>query len=262
MTSTVWTPEQDAYLEEYYPQAKMTTLMRELGRTRRAIVYRRKKLGILRSDGGYSAKALADIFGCDIHFVLAMVDEGYLVGQRAPYRRGNTIPHVFTEAQVLAFIRTYPWLLKPDTMEQAHIFRAAVREEWERDPWYTTHQAARLLGVHGETLLRRVRLGELTAFRRVNSPRYSHCWMRKSALDSFTRKDTPEIRAKNTVKTMRNYRAGLGLPSRLYTVWEMVCRVCAETFQVKAPPKMYGPQVAEQFKESHQCAQEVSLEAK
>ncbi len=258
MTSTVWTPEQDAYLEEYYPQAKMSTMMRELGRTRGAIVYRRKKLGVLRSDGGYSAKALADIFGCDLHFVTDMLDEGYLVGKRAPYKRGNTIPFVFTEDQVLAFIRTYPWLLKPSKMEQAHIFRAALREEWERDPWYTTHQAARLLGVHGETLLRRVRVGELTAFRRVNSPRYSHCWIRKSALDTFTRKDTPEIRAKNTAKTQRKYRQGLGLPSRLYTVWETVCRLCAATLQIEAAPKINGPQVAEFFKERHQCAQEVS----
>ena len=51
-------------------------------------------------------------------------------GERAPYLQGKHHSWVFSEEDVEAFIRGYPWLIWVDRMRE-HYFWGLVREEWD-----------------------------------------------------------------------------------------------------------------------------------
>ena len=253
-----WSPEADEWLRDNYHRYTMKTLVRKLGRTETAIILRKKRLGIVRSDGFYTCRALAEVFGCDSKNVAAFYHEGYLKGKRAPYLQGRHRPWVFVDGPIGEFIRTYPWLLRPAKMKEEHYFRSLVRNEWERDPWYTTQEAASLMGVADNTLLKRFNSGEIPAFQRSPEDRFSYWWVRRSALlEHFRCHDTREERSRNMANMQRSRRERSGLPRRIAVVWEMVCQDCAERYTVEASPRAWSPEVLELAKVQHQCAAEV-----
>ena len=151
-----WTKEQEDWLRENYHKYTMRSLRRHLHRTETAIILRKRRLGIIRTDGFYTCNSLAEIFGCDPKKFASLYNEGYLKGKRAPYLQGSNRPWVFNEGQIARFLRQYPWLMDPKKMQQQHYFRSVLRQEWDKNPWLNSNQAAELVGVHHETILRRL----------------------------------------------------------------------------------------------------------
>ena len=141
-----WTQQEDDWLRDNYHKYTIKTLVRRLQRSEVAILLRKRRLNIRRTDGFYTARALAEIFGCDEKKVSALYHERYLKGRKAPYLQGRHHPWMFTELAVVRFIRATPWLLSPEKVEQEHYFRAIHRQEWERDPWYDSQQSAAMMG--------------------------------------------------------------------------------------------------------------------
>lgn len=249
-----WTDEEKEYLRERYPWAKMSTMVTALGRTAVAITIQKKKMGLYRDSEQYTARTLATIFGCDDKWLAALARDGFLKGHRALHFRGLYHPWNFDEDDVVAFIRKYPWLLRPEKMKEEHFFRGIVREEWLDNPWYTTVQAAELVGVHKEVILRRLEAGELTGFRRSPDKTWSIWRIRQNdLLAQFTRHDGAEERARRTSQQMKSRRERAGLPNILHIVWELVCRHCAERFTIQAAPRIRGPAVAELGMAQHSC---------
>ena len=251
-----WTREEEDWLRDNYHQYTIKTLVRKLQRSRVAITLRVKRLNIRRTDGYYTARAVAEIFGGDPKRVAALYHEGYLKGRKAPYLQGKNYPWMFTELAIVRFIKAYPWLLRPEAMQQEHYFRSVLRQEWERDPWYDSRQAAAMMGVGDETILRRLRSGEIPAFQRSPSKPWFRWWIRRSdLLTQFRRHDTPEERARNMADMQRARRERSGLPRQLHAVWEIVCQDCAERYQIKAPPRVWSTHVLKLAGEQHVCAQ-------
>lgn len=254
-----WTRVQDEWLRDNYHRYTMRTLMRKLGRTETAIVMRKRKLDIRRSDGFYTAMALAEVFGCDAKRVTALVQEGYLRGSRAPYLQGKKHPWVFTERNVRKFIRSYPWLLRPQKM-QHHFYRSLVMDEWTRDPWYNCKQAAVIVGIGEDALQKRFRSGEIPASQRSPNRKWSHWLIRRSALlANFKRHDTREIRSRQMRDWQVSRRRRQGLPMKLYAVWEVTCPECGAIHRIRAHPKAWTKQVLELASNQHQCRKEVPL---
>ena len=251
-----WTQQEDDWLRDNYHKYTIKTLVRRLQRSEVAILLRKSRLNIRRTDGFYTARALAEIFGCDEKKVSALYHERYLKGRKAPYLQGRHHPWMFTELAVVRFIRATPWLLSPEKVEQEHYFRAIHRQEWERDPWYDSQQSAAMMGVGDEAILRRLRTGEIPAFQRSPGKRWSRWWIRRSdLLANFRRHDTSEERARNMADMQRSKRERSGLPRQLHTIWEIVCQGCAERYQVQAPPRVWSTHVLKLAGEQHVCLQ-------
>ena len=249
-----WTDADLQYLKEKYPYARMSTMARHLKRTAVAIVLKKKKLGLYRDSEHYTARTLAAIFGCDDKWLTALARDGFLKGTKALHFRGPCHPWNFAEEDVVAFIKKYPWLLRPERMKQKHYFRGVLREEWKKNPWYTTVQAARVVGVHKEVILRRLESGELPGLRRSADKTWSIWRIReKDLLAKFTRHDGPEERSRRSSQSMKARRERAGLPNILHIIWELICQHCAERFTVQASPKVRGPEVAELGKAQHTC---------
>lgn len=242
----VWTPAEEEYLREKWPYAKMSTMTRHLGRTAVAITIKKKEMGLYRDSEYYTASTLAAIFGCDPKWLTALARDGFLKGHKAAHFVGPSHPWNFGEEDVVAFIRTYPWLLHPERMKQEHYFRSVVREEWRENPWYTTAEAAKVVGVHKDSILQRLESGELPGHRRSTGKTFSLWRIRqKDLLARFARHDGPEERSRRSTQAMKDRRERAGLPNVLHVVWELVCQYCAERFNVTAGPRVRGPVVAE-----------------
>lgn len=252
-----WTREEDDWLRDNYHRLTMRMLQLRLRRSEVAIVMRKRRLGILRTDGFYTARSLGALLGCDPKRIADLVRHGYLKGRRAPYLQGKHMPWAFSEQGVGRFIRQYPWLVNPARMEE-HYFRSLVHQEWQQDPWYNCRAAARLVGIGENALQVRLRSGEVPAFQRSPGRRWSRWWVRRSALlTHFRRHDLREDRARAMAVQQRDRRCQNGLPYKLHTVWGVVCQRCSEEYRVEAPPKMRGPQVLElaRAKGCHDCGQ-------
>ncbi|MDP2730280.1 MAG: hypothetical protein Q8O55_07350 [Dehalococcoidales bacterium] len=92
-------------------------------------------------------------------------------------------------------LRRRPWLVKPDSMPQSY-FRSLVREEWERDPWYSCVEAQRFLGLHDEhanAVHRYIRRGWIKAERKPGAGGLGEYVIRKSAIDYFIKNDPRPI---------------------------------------------------------------------
>ena len=231
----------------------MAYLVKKLGRTAVAITLKKKRLGIRRTDGYYTCRSLAEIFGGDPKRIAAWYEQGFLTGKRAPYLQGSNRPWVFSEEDVEQLIHKYPWLLRPEKMQQ-HYFRSMVREEWERDPWYSSKEAAEIVGVNSETVMRRLRSGEIPGFQRSPNSAWSLWWIRRSdLLTHFKRHDTRDARSARTSQQRRKGRLAKGLPTQVATVWMLVCQDCAEQFTVEAPTRARSPEVLGLALAQHQC---------
>lgn len=246
-----WTREEDEFLEDHYSIRTIKTLCQRLGRSEIAIIMHKRRLGLHRTDGFYTAASLGDIFGIDQKGVAWFAEQKWLKGSRAPYKQGNNRPRFFSEQNVRKFIRRYPWLLRPEKMTE-HFFRSLLLKEWRRDPWYSVKQAAKLLGCADDTLLRYVHSGAVEAFKRQRDRKWGIFWVRRSALEGFWEKVKENKRQKSREARLNSYRRQ-GLPTILYTAWQVRCPDCGEIFSVEAPPRVHGPQVLELARQQHKC---------
>ncbi len=248
-----WTAEEEEWLRDNYHKYTMRTLVRRLQRSEVAIILRKKRLGIRRTDGFYTARSASEIFGWDPKRVADMVHEGYLRGRRAPYLSGKHHPWVFNEQDLERFVRGYPWLVRPEKMQE-HYLRSVVRQEWADNPWYSSREAAQVVGVHPETLLRRLRNGEIPAFQRSPDKPFSFWWIRrKDLLACFHRHDTTAERSRTTRNQQLTRRQRSGLPTQIGSLWALVCQDCAVRYTVRTKPRDRVSVAMEIARQQHKC---------
>lgn len=246
-----WSREEDEFLEDHYSNMTIKTLCQKLGRSELAIILHKRRLGLHRTDGFYTAATLGEIFGIDPKGVAWFAEQGWLKGSRAPYKQGNNHPWYFSEQNVRRFIRRYPWLLRLNKMTE-HYFRSILWKEWKRDPWYSVKQAAKLLGCADDTLLRHVHSGAVEAFKRQRDRKWGIWWVRLSALQGFWEKVKANKRQKSS-EARRDYYLQHGLPTKLRTVWQLQCQDCGEVYSIEAPPRAHGSEVLELARQQHKC---------
>lgn len=196
-----YTPDEVEYLGDNYGVLTDKTLAGRLQRSERAICTKAwKGLHIHRFDNLYNAAELADAL-CIPHAgsIIRWVEHGWLKARRSPIRKGPYRYWKFSYTGIVRCLKRHPWLvmLKPTSQwlvsDYSHHFFYIVRKEWKRDPWYTTEQAARLLGVIFQTVRVYIHKGLLEAEktpRRGASKRHQYgstIWViRRSAIQAFS----------------------------------------------------------------------------
>jgi hypothetical protein len=246
----VWTDEELEYLGDHYGLVSDATLCRHLQRSRSAIVIAaRRKLQMRQKDNFYSAAELARVLGVrDPKSILLWVKNGWLRGRRGPMMQGLNYVWAFSEGAIVECLTRRPWLANMERLSR-HYFRSVVREEWERDPWFTPAQACAVLGVaSANTVCRYICQGWLPAEKKPGGPHQGVWIIRQSAINSFLEKDPRPGHLHSALSSSRKRQfLAAGRAIRLSLLWQLRCPSCGATVQINAPPALRGPQVREAF---------------
>lgn len=243
-----WTPDELEFLSNNLGLMSDKELANRLQRSEIAIwLAAKKKLhGQRRKDNFYTATEVARALGIPcLKRVVGWLERGWLQGKRAPWRQGLNYVWLFTEEDIVECLRRRPWLTNLKTMPE-HYFRSVVREEWERDPWYTCEQVAPLLGVKTpDTVYLHIYRGWLPAEKKPGGPHQGEWIIRRSAVQAFLNDDPRDHRDYSASR--RKGIIAAGHPSKLLTIWLIQCPSCGELVRITAPPQLRGPQVKERF---------------
>ncbi|MDI6813922.1 MAG: hypothetical protein QMD10_10325 [Desulfitobacteriaceae bacterium] len=102
-----WSEKDVAYLESNLHRLSLAVLARKLGRTVTAVALKTKRLGIKKSDEGYTARSLAQAFGVDDHKVVRWVELDLMRASRRNSERPHDM-YFIPEREVKRFVCTYP----------------------------------------------------------------------------------------------------------------------------------------------------------
>lgn len=118
-----------------------------------------------------------------------------LKGKQASFSYGRNRVYDFRQEDIESCMRRHPYLVDPNTMPES-FFRAIVREQWERNPWYTCGEAGKLLGLkdrHASALKRYIAHGWIKVTTRPGAGGWGEFIIRKSAIDTFLEHDPRPI---------------------------------------------------------------------
>ncbi len=126
-----WTKAEEAFLEEHAGSRTVQWMCKRLKRPMTSVVLKLKRLNISRRwREGYTLRDLEDCFGIDHHGIDRWIRDGKLVGRRrgtdrqGPGGRANGVgqgpadPWVFTDADLIRFIREHPTAFRLDKVDQ------------------------------------------------------------------------------------------------------------------------------------------------
>ena len=138
----------------------------------------------------YTANELAKVLGISCaKTLISWVERRWLKARRSVIRAGNYRAWQFLDKNIEAFLHKRPWLFNPGNMPQ-HYFRSIVREEYQKDPWYTCEQAAPFLGVKTDYAVQRyIRHGWLPAEKKPGGPWRGVWIIRRSSIEHFLAND-------------------------------------------------------------------------
>lgn len=182
------------------------------------------------------------------------MEKGYLEGSRSSVGAGRNTGNywMFTDDAIVSCLQIRPWLVDLQHMPNGY-YREIVREEWEKDPWYSVAEVAPMLGVavnDGKcfAVLRYIYRGWLNAEKKPGAPWQGEWVIRKSAIDSFLANDPRKtIYPIQYSQLRRDTILQHGKPVKDYTVWSMVCPACGEAVRISVSPRIWGPEVKELF---------------
>ncbi len=144
-----WTDKQLEYLDDNYGRLPAEQIAKRLHRSRNAlkITAFRKLHKLNQRSNIYTSRAVAEELGLSCaKIVIAWLDRGYLKGERAPFSYGpNQVWH-FEYEDIIKCLEQRPWLCRRERMPEGY-FRSVVQKEWEKNPWYTSKEAAIFLGL-------------------------------------------------------------------------------------------------------------------
>lgn len=186
-----WTLEELEFLADNYGRMSAEDIARRLKRSTNALkIISFRKLGINQKSNIYTARALARELGLSCSkIVVAWYDRGYLKGKLAPFRNGPNHVWFFDYDDIIECLQRRPWLCRLRRMPQSY-FRSIVREEWEKNPWYTRQEAAQFLGmVTVGPIERYIKRGWLPAIRRPMGGSKGEWIIRHSDLAEFQLND-------------------------------------------------------------------------
>jgi len=250
-----WTKKDLDYLSEHYGILPDDVLAQRLGRTKDAIkvAVTRKFKELRRTGTFYTARMLTFILGRkDSRTVALWIKYGWLKATKGPPGAGRTKMWNITEDDIVALLKRRPWVADMSRVEE-HYFRYIVKEEWKRDPWYSSRQVAPRLGVKTrEAVLRYIHKGWLAAEKQPGGPEHRGWVIRESSIRAFLRND-PRKQYKSDMSRAARIGANLrlGIPIKLSTTWQFQCPSCGEQVIVTAPAWMLGRQVKEIFVDSY-----------
>lgn len=200
-----WTELEIEYLRDHYPTESMEAMQKYLRRTPVGIGLKAKRLGLVRKDGFFTVQSLADLLKVDSHKALDWVQSGILPAKQLPYRQGPYRVWHIAMADVERFLHEYPFLVHNWRQMAPHYFRSIVRQEWEKDPWYSLKEATRIVGLVNDLMLyKRIQEGECRGYQRSPGKAWSQWWIRKSWLKDFKRRDTREERRKRSTELAKH----------------------------------------------------------
>lgn len=116
-----------------------------------------------------------------------------------------------------------------------------VKEEWDRDPWFTSQEAAPKLGLIDHNAVKRyIRRGWLPAERKPGNGSWQGTWIiRQSAIDNLLKKDPRrEYRRLALVKSRHQNSYRNHDPVALQKIWVIKCPVCRHKTTIKSNPNL------------------------
>ena len=109
-----WTREDLEYLEVHLATASWSAMAKHLGRTIEACKLKAKRLGIAKSDDGYTLHALVQAFGEDHRVIERWIARGWLRGyKRHTDHQGKGDFWYFSDRALYAFIIAHPEEIDP-----------------------------------------------------------------------------------------------------------------------------------------------------
>lgn len=170
-----WSVEEEEYLWENSGTLSIGSMAGALGRSEQAVKIRITRLGIdsaRHAPGWISGNQIAKLLGVDSHAPPCWIDKGILRGEHFPYPG-----RICRRVKIMVFKM---WVVQPrswvyfDALKivQPYLRRLVLRaqERWG-DEWWSTRQAADYHGVMPTDILRQVRMGRITGFRREGGER-------------------------------------------------------------------------------------------
>lgn len=246
-----WSPEELDYLSSKYGLISDRSICQHLQRSPNALkIAATRKLHSNRKMNFYTANELAKVLGIPCSKTLIpWVEVGWLKARRSVVRAGNYWAWRFLDSNIEKFLRNKPWLFNLQKMPE-HYFRSIIREEYNKDPWYTCKEAAPLLGVKTDDAVQRyIFRGWLPALKRPGGPWQGVWIIRRSAIQQFLATDPRPSRSESMSFNINERRLKDGLPMRLSIHWSVLCQRCGQRVLVKAHPGLKGPVVQKLFAE-------------
>jgi hypothetical protein len=250
-----WSSEDKEFLAENLGRIPKEQIAKRLNRSENAlkIAAYRKLNGLSQRSNIITARDLARELGVGCPKTLVRwMEAGFLKGKHAPFYYGKTPCWSFEYEDIITCLRERPWLVDLKKMEISY-FRTVVREEYERDPWYGTREAAPFLGlVDINAVHRYIRHGWLPAVRRplVGGKRHgSWGWViRRSDIDAMLKNDPrPTRRRYALIKSRRRAWLDEGRPVPVLKEWLIRCPLCRHKVRIIAEPNLRSPHIKELF---------------
>lgn len=109
-----WSEKDEAYLERHLYKKSLGAIARQLGRTKTAISLRAKKLGLCKTQEGYTMRGLCLGLGCDHKAVTRWLEADWLKGaRRQSERTARGDIWYFSDKNIRDFIANHPGEVDP-----------------------------------------------------------------------------------------------------------------------------------------------------
>lgn len=103
-----WSEADEDYLRKHYSTKSLRTLSKELNRTITSIMLKKKRLGIRKTDDGYTLRGLCEALGVDHHKVEYWVAQGWLKKRGRGIQREEHDYWLVTDKNLRDFVRAHP----------------------------------------------------------------------------------------------------------------------------------------------------------
>jgi hypothetical protein len=125
-----WTEAEVDLLREQYNGQTAEAIAKRIGRTAAAVHCKAQLLKLdVRVPGEMSQNEVMEVLGMQAHQTLRRWSEsGLLASERRPGRGRRAYEWVITDAGLIEFLRTYPWMVDRDRVEPP--FRSVLGERW------------------------------------------------------------------------------------------------------------------------------------
>jgi hypothetical protein len=208
-----WTPTELEYLRDTYGILPDEQICQHLNRSRNGIVLAAKRLlHINRKSNFYTAEEVARILGlsCPKIITKTWIEKGFIEGKKSPTRCGLNLMWLFSELAIEECLKEHPWLVVFKKVKDHNEFRKIIEDEWKRDPWYNTEQAATLLGLHPHTVVRYLNHGVLEGVKKPALAWQGEWVIRRSAIHALLEKRVGDQRDCRCGHSYTMHHAGQG----------------------------------------------------
>lgn len=109
-----WSPEDEAYLERNLHRKSLGEIARHLGRTKTAVTLKAKRLGVNKTQEGYTMRGLCLGLGCDHHKVERWLQLGWIKGKRRhSERKADVDIWYFSDGAIRDLVINHPLEIDP-----------------------------------------------------------------------------------------------------------------------------------------------------